>query len=174
MFQVGDLLVYGTTGVCRVEDLCRPNLTGRDKDTLYYQLKPLHQDGLIYALTENCKVVMRPLISRQDAEALLSLIPSLQPEVYRAPTTQALTAYYQHALRSNDCRALTELVLSIYVKRQQAEAQNRRLGLVDERYLKQAERLLCGELSVALDMEFSEMQTILAQNVSRQNAAVTL
>ena len=40
--------------------------------------------------------------------------------------------------------------MSIYAKRCQAEQHNRRLGLVDERYGRHAERLLFGELAAAL------------------------
>jgi len=40
MFQPGDLVVYGTTGVCRVESIDRPNLTGADRKKEYYQLNP--------------------------------------------------------------------------------------------------------------------------------------
>ena len=171
MFQIGDLLVYGSTGICRVEDLCRPNLTGKDRETLYYQLNPLYQDGLIYAPVENCKVVMRAPLSIQEARDLLALIPSLQPEIYRAPTTQALTQYYQAILRSHDCEKLAHMVLSIHAKRQQAAAQTRRLGLVDERYLKQAERLLCGELSAVLQMDFEEVQSLLARHACEAQPA---
>ncbi len=162
MFQVGDFMVYSSTGVCQVEALCRPNLTGQDKNDLYYQLKPLYQDGVIYVPIENSKVAIRPLIPYEEAEELYSLIPSLHVEIYRAPTTQALTQYYQMAIHSHDCRKLAEMVLSIHAKRQQAEAQNRRLGLVDERYLKQAERLLCGELSIVLHKDYEEMQSYIA------------
>ena len=41
MFQPGDLVVYGTTGVCRVEEITRPNSTGPDRDRQFYLLKPL-------------------------------------------------------------------------------------------------------------------------------------
>lgn len=166
MFEIGDLLVYSTTGICRVENLCRPNLTGKDRETLYYQLNPLYQDGLIYAPVENCKVTMRAPLSLQEARELLALIPTLYPETFRAPTTQALTQHYQAILRSHDCEKLTVLLLSIYTKRQQAEAQNRRLGLVDERYLKQAERLLCGELAAVLQMDYEEVQSLIIRRAS--------
>ena len=172
MFQIGELLVYGSSGVCRVEDLCRPNRTGRDRDALYYQLKPLYQDGLIYAPVENCKVVMRPLISAEAAQELLSLLPSLPSEIYHAPTTQALTQYYQAIIRSHDCQKLAEMLLSIYAKQQQAEAHNRRLGLVDERYLKQAERLLCGELAMALQTDYAEVQSAILRSACKQTSAV--
>ena len=56
-------------------------------------------------------------------------------------------------------------MMSIYTKQQQAEAKNRRLGLVDERYQKQAERLLYGELAAALDIPFHDVQPYIAKRV---------
>ena len=171
MFQPGDLVVYGTTGVCRVDEITRPNLSGPDRNKTYYLLKPLHQDGVIYAPVENAKVPMRPVISAEEAEALIDLIPTIKAEVYRGPTLQALAQHYQSAVRTSDCRELVELMMSIYAKRRQAEAQNRRLGMVDERYMKQAERLLHGELSVALGIPLEEVQPYIAHRVAERQAA---
>ena len=69
------------------------------------------------------------------------------------------------AVHSADCRDLIQLMMSIYIKQQQAEAKNRRLGLVDERYRKQAEQLLYGELAVALNIPFDAVQPYIAQRV---------
>ena len=165
MFQTGDLVIYGSTGVCRVEDITRPNLSGADRNKLYYVLRPLHQDGIIYTPVENEKVPIRPIISSQEAEALIAMIPTIQAQACHASTTQALTQHYQSAVRSHSCWDLVEMLMSIYRKRQQAEAQNRHLGLVDERYMKQAERLLYGELSAALDIPFDEVQPYLARRI---------
>ena len=69
MFQLGDLVVYHTTGVCRVEAVTTPNMSGADRNKLYYQLKPLQQDGVIYCPVDNPKVRIRPVISREEALA---------------------------------------------------------------------------------------------------------
>ena len=134
MYQTGDLLIYGSTGVCRVLSIDRRQdyVDGIKQDKLYYQLKPLHQGGVIYTPVDNSKVVMRPVISREEAEALIDTIPTLQPMV---------------------CK----------------EAQKRRLGMVDERFMKQAEQLLYGELSAALDIPYDEVQPYIA---SRMEALV--
>ena len=166
MFQPGELVVYNTTGVCRVEAITKPNMSGADRNKEYYQLKPLQQDGVIYTPVDNPKVSIRPVISREEAEALIDLIPTIQAEACRAPTLQALAQHYQEAVHSRDCRDLVEMMMSIYVKRQEAEAQKRRLGLVDERFMKQAERLLHGELSAALDIPFEEIPAYIADRVA--------
>lgn len=166
MFQPGELVIYGTTGVCRAEGVARPESSGADRSKLYYLLKPLHQDGIIYTPAENGKVPMRPLISAQEAEALIDLIPTLQAEAVYSPTLQALAQHYQSVLRSSDCKDLLRLTMSIYSKQQAAQARNRRLGIVDERYMKQAERLLYGELSVALGIPFEEVPAYIARRVA--------
>ena len=58
------------------------------------------------------------------------------------------------------------MMMSIYAKRRQAEAQKRRLGMVDERYMKQAERLLHGEFSAALGIPFEEVGDYIAKRVA--------
>ena len=160
-------MVYGSTGVCQVLSVDRQHSpAGPRQERLYYRLKPLHQDGTIYTPVDNDKVIMRPVISRQEAEALIDAIPSLPPMTCRAATTQALTQQYQAAVRRGDCRSLMELTLSIQAKRRQAEAQNRRLGLVDERFMKQAERLLFGELSAALGIPYEQVQPYIARRMA--------
>ncbi|MCI8398227.1 MAG: hypothetical protein HFF90_02345 [Oscillibacter sp.] len=165
MFHPGDIVVYGAAGVCRVQEVAKPNLTGADRNKEYYILAPLHQDGVIYTPVDNQKVPMRPVISADEAEALIDLIPSIQANICRAPSVQAQAQRYQSAMRSSDCRDLVEVVKSIYAKRRQAESQRRRLGMTDERYMKQAERLLYGELSVALGIPFEDVQGYIASRV---------
>ena len=167
MFQPGELVVYGSTGVCRVIVVTTPNISGIDRNKQYYHLKPLHQDGFIYCPAENPKVSIRPVISRDEALALIDLIPTMEADACHAPL-QALTQRYQTAVRSNDCRDLIEMMMSIYAKRRQAEAQNRRLGMVDERYMKQAERLLHGELAAALDIPFEDVPAYIAARVEKK------
>lgn len=164
MFQPGELLVYGSTGVCQVLsiDQRQEYVNGVKQCRAYYQLKPLHQGGIIYTPVDNDKVSMRYVISRREAEALIDTIPTIKPPELRAATTQALTQYYQANLRKHSCQSLLELTMAIYEKRCRAEAQNRRLGMVDERYMKQAEQLLFGELSAALDIPYEEVRPYIA------------
>lgn len=168
MFQPGDLIVYGSTGVCRVEAVEQPGLTAGDRERWYYRLNPLHQDGLIYTPADG-KVPMRPVIDRVEAETLVDLIPTIHAKPCQFGTMQSLAQHYQSVVRTHDCRKLLELMMSIYTKRRLAEAQNRRLGMVDEQYRKQAERLLHGELAVALDIPFSEVESHIAARVAQLN-----
>ena len=78
MFQTGELVVYGATGVCRVEEIVGLDQPGRDRGRKYYLLKPLWQDGVIYAPVDSAKVPMRPVMSREEAEALIDRMPGIR------------------------------------------------------------------------------------------------
>ena len=165
MFQPGDLVVYGATGVCRVEEITCPTPTGPDRNRQFYLLKPLRQDGIIYTPVDNQKIPIRAVISRETAEALIDLIPSICAEAHYAPTLHALAQHYQTTVRTHDCRDLLELMMSIYTKQRKAESQNRRLGIVDERFMKQAEKMLYGEFSAALGIPYEEVQPYIARRL---------
>ena len=170
VYQTGDLVVYGTTGVCRVEGITKPGLSFAERDREYYLLQPLHQDGVIYAPVDSQKAPIRPVMSRAEAEALIGKIPGIRAEAWKAPTLQALAQRYQEAIHSSDTLELVELTMSIYAKREQARSRSRRLGMTDERYMKQAERLLYGELSAALEIPYEEVAPYIAARMeSRQD-----
>ena len=123
MYQIGDLIVYGGTGVCRVEKVEAPKLKGTDGKRQYYTLKPLYQDGTI-CIPVDTKVFMRPVISREEAEKLIDAIPEVKAEAYHDRNFTQLAAHYQAALGSHECADLIELVMSIYAKKQFAESPN--------------------------------------------------
>ena len=169
MFQQGDLVVYGATGVCRVEGFGNPDPRDRSGRE-FYLLKPLYQDGVVYTPAEGGKVPMRPVMTREEAMALIGAIPTIEPEVFRERTLQLLSQRYQSMLQSGSCRELLKLTMSVYRKRRQAEEQNRRLGMVDERFCKQAERLLFGELAAALEIPVDQVPGFIARQVEQPTA----
>ena len=166
MYQTGELVIYGAAGVCRVDGVAYPEASGADKGRAVLCAQALQQSGCIYTPVENGTTPMRPVISAREAEALIDLIPTIRAEAVYRPTLQALAQHYQSVLRSNDCREVLRLTMSIHCKEQAAQARKRRLGLVDERYRKQAERLLHGELAAALGISPEEVQPYIARRVA--------
>ena len=149
MYQIGDLVVYGSIGVCRITGISCPNA---DSQKQFYSLAPLYQSGTIFTPVEPGKVALRSAMTTAEATALLDQIPSIHAEIYKERTLQQLAHKYQSILQSGDALQLLTLILSVARKRRESEAQGRRLGMLDERFCKQAERLLYGELSVSLDI----------------------
>jgi hypothetical protein len=58
VFQISDVIVYGTQGVCRITEIEEKTIGGVKKS--YYVLKPVHDNGAtIYAPTNNEAVLKK-------------------------------------------------------------------------------------------------------------------
>lgn len=157
MFQIGDLILYGRTGVCEVADIIIPNFRDDVKGRQYYILKPLYQNCGITTPVDNEKVFMRPIITKEKAQQIIDMMPDVSAQAYHNRNLTQLKEHYKTCLDSHECEALVELTMSLYAKREQAAAQKKKFGAVDERFMKEAEDLLFGEFAAALGIERDEV-----------------
>lgn len=167
MFQAGDLVVYGQIGVCRVRDVRVPDFCEAGEQRLYYELEPQQQSGTVF-IPVDTEVFMRPILTREEAERLIGLIPSIQAKACNSSNLQELTQQYSAQLRSHSCADLVALIMSIYAKKQDRRQNNRKIGAVDEAYMKRAEALLHSELALALGIEEAAVPAYIAGQVRRQ------
>jgi len=151
MYSKGDLIIYSGEGVCRVENVGPIDLSGANKSKLYYTLQPVYREGKIF-IPVDTNVFMRPVISHEEADALIRRIPEIQGEVYENRNLRMLNEHYQTLLQSHDCEDMLQLIKAVYTKQKENLAMGKKPGLVDERYMKRAEDILYGELAVALDI----------------------
>ncbi|MGL6014781.1 MAG: CarD family transcriptional regulator, partial [Selenomonadaceae bacterium] len=50
MYQIGNLIFYESSGVCKVMGVTMRDLMGQNKEQLYYVLEPLYQNYIIFTL----------------------------------------------------------------------------------------------------------------------------
>lgn len=161
MFEVGTNVVYGQCGVCRVERVAPLENSPAD-GRQYYTLRPFFSTEVIYTPVDG-KVFMRPALDREQAEAVVREIPAVREEVCTERSLTLLREKYESAFREYDCADLIGLIKSIYSKNQAAAQSGRRVGQMDQRYMKRAEELLYGELSVALGIERDQVVSYIAR-----------
>ena len=89
MFTEGQLVIYGGEGVCRIAAVGPSSLSGTDKTKLYYTLTPLTRSGTVLTPVDT-KVLMRPILTRQEAEDLIAQLPQLPPEEPELPEPTAV------------------------------------------------------------------------------------
>ena len=109
MFEVGDLVQYGGMGVCRVRELrtvCASRTQPGGQEQLYYVLQPLYQNCEVSIPVDNKKVLMRPVITREEALALIDAIPDAEPKAYHDSSFQRLAEHYRQSIVSCDCADL--------------------------------------------------------------------
>jgi CarD family transcriptional regulator len=168
MYEIGDLIIHGSTGVCRVTDISRYDMRGLDSNQLYYVLDSLYQKYTIYVPVNSDKVFMRLVISKDEAEKMIDKIPTIIAKSVNNRAMRELEESYESFFRTHDCADLITLTMSIYAKKQEAELQKRKFGAVDERFMKQAEELLYGELAVALDIPKESVREYIDKRVGSE------
>lgn len=170
MFKIGEYVVYGMNGVCRVEEIGPMNLSGIDSNKEYYTLLPLYTKGSrVFTPVDNQKVIMRPVISRQDACNLIDEMKSVERIEVADDKHRELA--YKEALKSCDCRELIRIINTVVKRKKERLAQGKKMSACDERYLKQAQDSLYGEFAISLKMEKDEVEDYIEHRITLKEMA---
>ena len=157
MFQVNDLIFYGSAGVCRVEAVGHPPESYPvSSDRLYYKLSPLYENGEIFTPVDT-KVFMRPVLSRMEAEALIRRIPGISADEFTSNKRMEMMDHFRGMLNSHSCDQLVSLIKTLYLRSLRNLHQGRSVSGMEQDFKKRAEGLLYGELAVALDSSVEEV-----------------
>ncbi len=168
MFKPGELVLYGSSGVCRVESIGpMEGVRGVDRDRLYYKLKLVHGAGDIFAPTDTT-VFMRPVLTQEEVNALIDKLPSLPGDACNERNLNQLSGRYHAAFESHRSEDLLQLIKSIYAKGRASASRGKRLGLTDQRYQKKAEELIYGEFSVVLGIPYEAVEGYIADRLAGQ------
>lgn len=165
MFQVGDFIIYGSNGVCRVENIGSMEMQGVPSDRMYYTLVPVYEKkSKLFTPVDNAKVVMRPVLTEQEANDLIEHMGEVQVLVIENEKNKELI--YKEAFKKCDCLELVRIIKTIHEKKLERQAQGKKITAGDERYFKMAEENLFGELAIALGVEKDEVGTLIEQRIA--------
>lgn len=165
MFQIGDYIIYENRGVCKVKDIGTVKVSGAAVNRMFYTLTSHYTEGnVVYTPVDNDKVIMRPLLSREEAESLIDEINSI--EVLWIPDEKGREEDYKKALRKCDCKELVKIIKTIYLRKQERLNDGKKMTSIDEKYFRLAEDCLYGELAVSLGISREEVKDYVVSRVS--------
>lgn len=165
MFEKGDYVIYGSNGICTVQDITTLNLTGVDKNRKYYLLKPVYASGsTVYTPVDMADTLLRPALSREEADRLIKAMPDIPPITITNEKTLENT--YKEYMRSNNCTSWVQLIKTIYLRREKRILKGHKITALDSRYFNLAETTLYGELAIALDKPRDEVKAYIASCIN--------
>ena len=162
MFNVGQKIVYGENGVCTVEKIEPLGMTGASRDKLYYHLTPLIGSGTYFAPVDSL-AYMRPVMSREEADALIDSMPGIEPAVCNDNRFNHVDAFYKELFRQHSCEALVAIVKGLRERMNEKKTKSSRA----ESTMRRARDMLHGELSIALGMDISEVEPYILERISK-------
>ena len=167
MFQAGDVIVCGTHGVCRVEKVGPLSSAVADRDRLYYTLKPLYERGsVVFTPVDNEKMVIRPVISREEALRLIDGIRDA--EALGIEDERKREENYKTALKSCRAEELVKMIKTINARKRSRAARGKKAPDADSRYVKLAEDYLYGELAISLDLERDQVKAFVRERIGEE------
>ncbi len=152
MYKIGDLVMYGIHGACRITD--EEVRTVDKKQVSYFVLTPLEQPGarfLVPMHNENALKKLRRVLSREELEALLAS-PQVRQDAWIADENRRKQRY-RELISLGDRAALLQMVRTLHLHRQEQQALGRKLHQCDDNFLKDAQRLIETEFSLTLGLE---------------------
>ncbi len=180
MYQVGDYIVYGAQGVCKVLEVGTKEHTDdfddgfdvwdeeEEDDTLYYTLSPCYEkDVRIYTPIDNEKVVMRPVMEKEMTLKLISDIKDI--DTLGITDEKMRDQVFKEALKTGDCRQLVKVIKTLNERRRVRIMNGKKMTTSDENFYKKAESRLYGEIAISLGISADAAKEYVAEQVGNKN-----
>ena len=165
MFDVGDYIIYGSNGVCKITKIGPMNMPGIPKDKMYYTMVPCYiRDSEIFTPVDNERVVMRKVMTRDEAEDFISYMPEIDSLEIIEEKKRDLE--YRQAVLTCDPTILVELMKTIQGRMDERIAEGKKVTSSDAKYFHLAEEGLYGELAISLDMDKEEVKDYVREKVT--------
>ena len=151
MFEIGQWVVYGVHGVCRVAG--REKQLVNRKRTEYLVLEPLSQTESRYYVptaNETALAKLRSVLPAEDLKALLAS-DEIREDCWIAD--ENLRKQHYRDLTSNGDRvSILKMTHCLYRYKESQQAAGRKFHLCDDNFLRDAEKLLSSEIALVLDL----------------------
>lgn len=164
MYKIGEFIVYGNQGVCEVEDISKLNSPITNEITNYYQLKPLHGNGNVFVPVD-ANVFMRLIITFDEIKKIITEIPDIRDTRYDIKNVRELQNHYKTLLNSHEFTDTLKAMISLKNKKEDLAESNKKLGQMEEQFLRVAKELVEDEFSVALGISKKEAEIYINENI---------
>lgn len=160
MFQVNDTIMYGTQGICKIVEIAEKDFMGTKK--AYYVLKPLNDSAAtLFAPVNNEKIEgkMRRVLTEEEIYKLIEAMP--QEEINWIANENERKEEYKRIIAGGNHVELIQMIKALYLHKQEREADGKHLYLSDERFFKEAERILYDEFQYVLNVQREELMPLI-------------
>ena len=160
MFSVGDMIIYGSTGVCKIENIVENELTGTVRE--YYVLRPVDTDkSTIYVPVDNEKLTsrMRAVPSAKELKTMMQ--DAKKEQLEWVDNHLRRSEIFHEILNEGEIARVLVLFKTLNARSVLLSKENKHLPKTDERIYKECQKLLCCEFSAILEIEQSEVITFI-------------
>ncbi|MDD3919834.1 MAG: CarD family transcriptional regulator [Eubacteriales bacterium] len=152
-YEKGEHVIYGSNGICFIEDIVLQQPAPGVKERLYYILRPEDSHSLTISVPAESEALvqkMRPVLSKAEIDALLS--GAKGRELDWVEDKRARADYFRKILAEGVQEDLILMIRCIYLRREALKEHGKKLNVADDTTLKTAEKLVRDEFAYALSV----------------------
>ena len=171
MFQINDTVLYGAEGVFKIAEVTEMDFKNGKMD--YFVLKSLHNEkATIFVPTKNEALMakMRKVLSADEIYEMIKAMPEESPIWIDDENTRMKE--YKEILLRGDHREIVKLIKALYLHRQKQKEIGKNLHKIDERFLKDAEKLLYDEFAYVLNIQPEQVLPFIHEQIQVDEKAV--
>ena len=165
MFEIGEHIVYGTSGICRVEAICQSPYDKNDTRT-YYLLIPTHNPmgSTIYTPVDNERVPMRRLMTPEEIDALIGAMPGI--EALEVPVEKQRREIYRNTIGALRPEGYVSVIKTVHRRREELTAARKHFPVSDMEYGRLAKHMLYSECAHVLGLAEDGMEAYIEQKLA--------
>ena len=163
MFNTGDTVSYGTSGVCTIAEKKRITLGGQPHEC--FILRPVFDDSMkICVPCDSTPLVekMRPVPTRDELLALLH-----EPAPAHDPDPDARRLTYRETLKTADLHGLIGMVRDIYTERALRRAKGKQLSVYEDNALRDAQNVLHSAFAYVLGITPNDVPAFIEKELNK-------
>ena len=164
MFQIGDVVVYTTYGICRVENIIDMNFNGNL--TKYYVLVPLSEAKTELTIPVENPITMsrlHGLLSENEINEIIDEIPYL--ETFWINNDNERKKAFNDIIKKGNRKDTLQMLKSVKKHQLSLKDKVRKLHACDEQVMHDAEKLIVDEFSYVLKKEKIDVYNIVNENL---------
>ncbi len=165
MHNINDMVIYGTEGICRITDITVRDMHGGDVE--YYVLKPVGESNSTIFVPTGSEVLtskMRRILSAEEIYELIRTVTGERMEWIENENVRKERC--KEILAEGDRRELMKMLRAIYLHGEERKSMGKKLHQCDERFMKDAEKLLYEEFAHVLNIKKEEVVPFIMEQIS--------
>ncbi|MCF0148136.1 MAG: CarD family transcriptional regulator [Clostridium sp.] len=162
MFKKGDLVIYSSHGICKIDDICEKKISNVTKS--YYSLHPMDDRKLSISIpVDNDKVNIQELLTKEESE---NIIDSFKFEGYEwIDMSNERNTKYNEILKQGNRTEIAKIANTLMKKKIEIEDNNKKFYEKDKKILQSIQNALFAELAFILNTTSEDIEEQININI---------
>ncbi|MCJ8008667.1 CarD family transcriptional regulator [Lederbergia wuyishanensis] len=158
MYIIGDLVIYSTHGICKIDDICEKTISGENRK--YYVMHPIENNHqlTISIPINNEKVFMHDLINKEEAIEVLQSFKS--PGTIWEEQANQRHKLFSDIVKTGNRKEIARMINTLIRKKIEVERNGHKLYEQDRKLLTNTTSILFKEMAISLNKNVDEIKEL--------------